>query len=86
MQDIVPYLPKVLNVLFPHSPTRKKSVHVKSLQGVVLFLDMSGFTRLTELLAKEGNIGCEKVSDILNDNFSKLINIIVKYKGTGSHH
>ena len=33
------------------------------------------------MLAKEGSIGCEKVSDILNDNFTKMINVIVSHSG-----
>ena len=37
------------------------------------FVDISGFTKLTERLARKGKIGAEEMSDILNNTFGMLI-------------
>eukprot|EP00051_Salpingoeca_urceolata_P007099 m.94209 g.94209 ORF g.94209 m.94209 type:complete len:1161 (+) comp15115_c3_seq1:1094-4576(+) len=44
-------------------------------KGAVLFSDASGFTALTERLAREEN-GAETLCIILNDFFSRLINVV----------
>ena len=49
----------------------------------MLFCDISGFTRLTEKLKNDPNInsGAEKLTQILNSFFTKLLNVVVKYQG-----
>ncbi len=46
-----------------------------------LFLDLSGFTALTETLMREGNLGAEKLSGILNDIFAPLVEIVYQQGG-----
>ncbi|MDD3803548.1 MAG: adenylate/guanylate cyclase domain-containing protein, partial [bacterium] len=41
--------------------------------GCLLFLDISGFTALTEKYMSEGHQGAEKVSDVLNSVFNPII-------------
>eukprot|EP00954_Amorphochlora_amoebiformis_P018983 1329723-Amorphochlora_amoeboformis.AAC.1 len=49
--------------------------------GVTAFVDVSGFTRLTENLAKHGRIGVEMLCAILDRFFTKLVTIVHKYGG-----
>ncbi len=41
-----------------------------------MFIDLSGFTPLTEALMNRGNRGAEELSMILNDIFSPLVNLV----------
>jgi class 3 adenylate cyclase/tetratricopeptide (TPR) repeat protein len=41
-----------------------------------MFLDLSGFTPLTESLMKEGSAGAEKLSDILNNIFGPMVKLV----------
>jgi len=41
--------------------------------GTLVFVDISGFTRLTERLASKGKIGAEEMSDLLDVTFAGLL-------------
>jgi hypothetical protein len=45
------------------------------LKGYTLFVDLSGFTPLTEALMKQGTKGAEQLSNILNEIFQPLVRI-----------
>jgi len=53
---------------------------IKTMHGAVVFADVSGFTALTETLAKNSN-GAETLSACLNEFFTPLIDIIESYHG-----
>jgi class 3 adenylate cyclase/tetratricopeptide (TPR) repeat protein len=42
-------------------------------EGSLAFVDISGFTKLTERLARKGKVGAEEMSDLLNATFSALL-------------
>lgn len=44
--------------------------------GYTLFVDLSGFTPLTEALMKQGNKGAEQLSNILNQIFEPLVHLM----------
>ena len=44
--------------------------------AAVLFLDISGFTALTEKLAQEGPDGTEELTVILNQHFTELVELV----------
>ncbi|MFN7116317.1 MAG: tetratricopeptide repeat protein, partial [Saprospiraceae bacterium] len=46
------------------------------LQAFTMFIDLSGFTPLTEALMNRGNRGAEELSIILNDIFAPLVNLV----------
>ncbi len=48
---------------------------------VILYMDISGFTSMSELLAAMGKEGAEKLTTIINSFFRQLIRIIVSNKG-----
>jgi class 3 adenylate cyclase/tetratricopeptide (TPR) repeat protein len=49
--------------------------------GVILLLDISGFTALTTQFAAKGAAGAEELSGILNRFFGRVANIIVSHGG-----
>jgi class 3 adenylate cyclase/tetratricopeptide (TPR) repeat protein len=46
---------------------------VETLEGTMVFVDVSGFTRLSERLARKGREGAEHVTDAINACFSALL-------------
>jgi class 3 adenylate cyclase/tetratricopeptide (TPR) repeat protein len=46
---------------------------VQTLEGTVVFVDVSGFTRLSERLARRGREGAEHLTDAINACFSALL-------------
>ncbi|MGA2928131.1 MAG: adenylate/guanylate cyclase domain-containing protein [Solirubrobacteraceae bacterium] len=46
---------------------------VQTLEGTMVFADVSGFTRLSERLARKGKEGAEQLVDAINAGFSALL-------------
>jgi class 3 adenylate cyclase len=51
------------------------------LAAAVLFADISGFTALTERLARTGPAGVEELTELLNDCFGRLVKLVVDHGG-----
>jgi len=67
--SVLPYVPELLQSWHPtHGDDRHMQV-----DGSLAFVDISGFTKLTERLARKGNVGAEEMSDLLNATFSALL-------------
>ena len=45
----------------------------RALDCTLVFADISGFTRMTEMLATRGKIGAEEMADLINDTFAPLL-------------
>ena len=64
-----PYVPRlVVDWLRNHS-----SDVVREVDGTLAFVDISGFTALTERLARHGKVGAEEMSDTINATFAALL-------------
>lgn len=50
-----------------------------------MFVDMSGFTRLTETLLRQGTAGAERLSDILNAIFGPMVSLVYARGGFIPH-
>ncbi|MDT4937792.1 MAG: hypothetical protein QOG80_1463, partial [Pseudonocardiales bacterium] len=46
-----------------------------AINGTMTFVDISGFTKLTERLARKGRVGAEEMSDILDATFGALLTV-----------
>jgi class 3 adenylate cyclase/tetratricopeptide (TPR) repeat protein len=91
-----PYLPRLLLQWISDSPD---TTH-RQVDGSIAFVDISGFTRLSEQLAKKGKIGAEELSDTIGTCFARLLGVaygngggLVKFGGdallllfTGDEH
>ncbi|HCK64913.1 MAG TPA: hypothetical protein DHW49_01480 [Anaerolineae bacterium] len=75
------YVPDILQNRILSDPTPPSKPFIEEYQAAVLFVDISGFTALTEEFAARGPSGAEDISSILNDFYSQWIQIIKKYGG-----
>ncbi len=69
--------------LLPHFIQEQQLAGVRngSFEAYGMFVDMSGFTRLTETLLKEGTVGAERLSDILNAIFEPMVSLVYEHGG-----
>jgi class 3 adenylate cyclase/tetratricopeptide (TPR) repeat protein len=66
---LLPYVPRLaLDWATTGDDPRHLRVH-----GSLAFVDISGFTKLTERLARKGKVGAEEMSDILSGTFAGLL-------------
>lgn len=70
-----PYVPNVVIDWLRKSPDASSRI----VDGTLAFIDISGFTRLTERFAQAGKVGAEEVSQILNAAFASLLDVAFEY-------
>src|SRR6476659_7554129 len=68
---LLPYVPRLL---LHWSADQDDPRHMR-INGTLAFVDISGFTRLTERLARKGKVGAEEMSDILSATFAGLLTL-----------
>ncbi len=62
------YLPRVVATWGDEGP-------VRSVEGTLVFADVTGFTALTERLSKAGSIGSERITEAVNTVFTEILSI-----------
>ncbi|MGB1206830.1 MAG: tetratricopeptide repeat protein [Chitinophagales bacterium] len=77
-QTLSAYLPKVLlqKIIKHRKQQNTNNKLVENMEAALLFADVSGFTALTEQLAQKGLQGTEELTQILNNYFDAIIQII----------
>lgn len=75
------YVPEILQNRILADSTPPNKPFTGDYTAAVLFVDISGFTALTEGFVAKGPSGAEDISSILNDFYSQWIQIIKKYGG-----
>ena len=73
-----PYVPRILMRQLAHAPDQP----AWTLEGSVVFVDISGFTKLSEKLARKGKEGAEQVTEAIESCFTELL--AVAYANGGS--
>jgi class 3 adenylate cyclase/tetratricopeptide (TPR) repeat protein len=58
---------------------REPGANYRCVHGTGLFADISGFTKLTEKLARRGKAGAEEMGDVLNAMFEELLGAAYQY-------
>ncbi len=71
------YLPRVLLDWTRQTPQAR----FRTVEGTLVLADVSGFTALTERLARAGQVGAEETSDLLDIVFSDLLQVASRYGG-----
>ena len=66
-----PYLPRLLLHWLMDEPDRP----AQELDGSVVLVDISGFTKMSERLARKGKVGAEEVTDVLDAVFNRLLSL-----------
>src|SRR5262249_51357617 len=72
-----PYVPRLVVEWLRETP----ELTWQEVEGSLAFVDISGFTKLTERLARKGRIGAEEMSDTLSATLSALL--AAAYQGGG---
>ena len=78
---LLSYLPHHLASLLVTQPAIDPREQIQRMSAVVLFADVSGFTPLTEALARNGRRGAEELTQILNAYFSEMITLLEMHGG-----
>jgi class 3 adenylate cyclase/tetratricopeptide (TPR) repeat protein len=73
-----PYAPRLLIRWLAEQPHQS----FRTLEGSMVFVDISGFTKMSERLARHGKVGAEEVTEVLGAVFAKLL--AVAYGEDGS--
>ena len=66
---LLPYLPRLLVQWLADEPDTTS----RELEGTVVFVDISGFTKLSERLAKSGRMGAEELAEAIGSCFARLL-------------
>jgi class 3 adenylate cyclase len=57
------------------------SDRLRVVEGTLAFVDISGFTRLTEMLAARGKAGAEELTSLLGSIFAELLGVAYEHHG-----
>ena len=69
--DLTPYVPRVVVDWLRTSQEDRR----RELEGTLAFVDISGFTAMSERLAQKGKLGAEEVTDVMNLVFARLLDV-----------
>ena len=75
--SLVPYLPRLSIEWIASRLSERHRVE----PGTVVFVDISGFTKLSEGLAKHGKVGAEELTATIGNCFVALLDLAVAYGG-----
>lgn len=75
---LAPYAPQLLQSRLASGVAAEV---VEVMEGAALFADVSGFTTLAERLASRGPQGAELLTDAINQEFGRVIEIVRKHGG-----
>ncbi len=74
-RPLLPYVPRLVVDWLEEQP----ALNARTLDATAVFADISGFTNLTERLARRGKVGAEEMGDILNRVFGSLLGSAYEY-------
>lgn len=64
-----PYVPRMVRYWDEEAPGR---LH-RAVDGTMALIDISGFTRMSERLARHGDVGAEEVTEVIDGTFGRLL-------------
>ncbi len=69
--DFVPFIPRLTLEWLRDSPEQRWL----ELEGTLAFIDISGFTAMSERLSSQGRAGAEEVTEVMNATFEALLDV-----------
>jgi class 3 adenylate cyclase/tetratricopeptide (TPR) repeat protein len=69
--DLTPFVPRVVFEWLRDVPKARR----RELEGTLVFVDISGFTAMSERLAQKGKLGAEEVTEVMNLVFARLLDV-----------
>jgi len=80
--DIAAYVPKWIRTSVDEADgARPAYASTTPRPAAVLFLDIAGFTEITDRFAQQAEFGAEQLSELLNDCFTTLIDVVDVFGG-----
>jgi class 3 adenylate cyclase/tetratricopeptide (TPR) repeat protein len=70
-EQLAPYVPRIAIEWLRDTPEAR----YKQINGSLAFVDISGFTALTERLSRKGKVGAEEMNDLLDGCFTSLLSV-----------
>ncbi|HKX76062.1 MAG TPA: adenylate/guanylate cyclase domain-containing protein [Acidimicrobiia bacterium] len=67
--DLYPYLPRLIRYWEQDAPGQQH----RCIEGSMVFVDISGFTKMSERLARHGKVGAEEVTEVIDNTFGRLL-------------
>ncbi len=67
--NLTPYVPRLLVEWDRDTPGDT----YRLINGTLVFIDISGFTAMSERLARNGKVGAEEVTEVMNTSFARLL-------------
>jgi class 3 adenylate cyclase/tetratricopeptide (TPR) repeat protein len=74
---LLPYLPRLTVDWAARAPAEGS----RTVEGSLLFVDISGFTKMSERLARHGKVGAEEVTDAIGTCFEALLEVAYRAGG-----
>ncbi len=74
---LVPYVPRVVIEWLREEP----KATWRDLDGTLAFVDLSGFTAMSERLAQKGKAGAEELTEVMNATFDRLLQVAYENGG-----
>src|SRR3954470_15036994 len=71
LERLTPYVPRVVHRHLCETP----DALVQEVDGTLVFLDVSGFTQLSERLARRGREGAEDLAEAIGECFARLLRV-----------
>ena len=81
MDSLLAYVPYHIIGDLVHTAEGSPAAQRGLLDAVVLFADISGFTPMSEALGRQGNLGTEELTGLVNSYFETMIDLISSYGG-----
>ncbi len=81
IKTLTSYVPDLIKHRLLVDPTPIQAPASERFEAALLFADISGFTALTEKMARQGPAGAEELTALLNSYFGRLINLITQHGG-----
>jgi class 3 adenylate cyclase/tetratricopeptide (TPR) repeat protein len=75
--NLTPYVPRLTIDWLRTAPGEI----ARELEGTMAFVDISGFTAMSERLAGRGKAGAEEVNEVMNATFARLLDVAYSYGG-----
>ena len=75
--DLTPFVPRVVVDWLREAPEARR----RELEGTLVFVDISGFTAMSERLATKGKLGAEEVTEVMNRVFARLLDVAYAFGG-----
>ncbi|HEY3178203.1 MAG TPA: tetratricopeptide repeat protein [Casimicrobiaceae bacterium] len=76
-ERVRPYVPRTVQQHLVDEPGSRCWIA----EGTAVFVDISGFTQLSEQLARKGREGAEQITDAISDSFESILLVAYKHEG-----